>query len=180
MLGKTIQEACWIDVGIPNSHNLHEANKVYRYERTAYENMATESCLCCTISTFHNDIITIKLHDSLTLLSLLPVLYIVMQKAVIINSFRTWRKFLAEQRMGSAGQWDPYCLRTAKLLWSDGIGWWWWRWRFNAGLAAQRPIIKPAWIHNTVHCINNKRETTTTTVQPEQTKVSNNNFIQFH
>ena len=41
-------------------------------------------------------IILNKLHDSVKLLNLRPILYIPMQKAVILNTCRTVRKCLAE------------------------------------------------------------------------------------
>jgi len=41
-------------------------------------------------------IIPNQLHEGLKLLSLRPTLYVLMQKAVILNTWRIVRKFLAE------------------------------------------------------------------------------------
>jgi len=46
---------------------------------------------------FTTGIIRNKLHESLKLLSLRPGLYIIMQKAVMLNKFRIFRTILAEQ-----------------------------------------------------------------------------------
>jgi len=47
--------------------------------------MATDNCLYNTISTIHNGYY-LKLHISLKLLNLHPASYILMQKAVILNT----------------------------------------------------------------------------------------------
>jgi hypothetical protein len=49
-----------------------------------------------------------KLHKTLKLLNLRPALYILMQKAVILNTCRIVGKFLPEQWIKVLGQWDPY------------------------------------------------------------------------
>jgi len=46
-----------------------------------------------------------KLHESLKLLNLRPVLYILMQNTLILNAWRIFRMFLAEERIRSVGQW---------------------------------------------------------------------------
>jgi hypothetical protein len=78
--------------------------------------MATESGLYNTTSTIHNGIISDKLHDSLKLLNLRPALYILMQKAVILNACLIVRTLLAEQW----GAWSVtpvlFC-EPAKPLW---------------------------------------------------------------
>jgi hypothetical protein len=63
----------------------------------AFKNMTTENGLCmmpAVLST--TGIIPYKLHESSELPSLLPALYILIQKAVILNTCRISRKFLAE------------------------------------------------------------------------------------
>jgi len=45
-----------------------------------------------------------KLHENLKLLNLRPTLHILMQNALILNTCRRFRKFLAEQRIRSVGQ----------------------------------------------------------------------------
>ena len=55
---------------------------------------------------FTAGIITNKLHDSLKLLNICPALYILMLKAVALNTCRTVRKFLAEEWIGNAGHRD--------------------------------------------------------------------------
>ncbi len=56
---------------------------------TDFKEETTEPRLYCTILLSTNGIIPNKLHDSLILLNLRYALHILMQKAVIINTFRT-------------------------------------------------------------------------------------------
>jgi hypothetical protein len=69
----------------------------YRLERRADKNMATENGLYNAVSTSHNRFILYKLHESLKLLNPHPVLCILTQKAVILDTCRTVRKLLAGQ-----------------------------------------------------------------------------------
>jgi hypothetical protein len=67
-------------------------------KRRANKDMATKCSLYSTISIIHKGYYPpIKLDDSFKLLSLRPGLYILMQKAVILNTCDIGRKFLAEQ-----------------------------------------------------------------------------------
>jgi len=89
-----------IDVAIPNSHNLHSTiaatYRKYRHLAGEAENIAIEKDLYNTTSTDHNGYYC-RLHGSLKLLNIRPALHILMQKAVIHNTCRIVRKFLAEQ-----------------------------------------------------------------------------------
>jgi hypothetical protein len=64
--------------------------------------MTTEPGLYSTVSIIHNGYYPPpsqkkKLHDNLRLLNLCPGLYILMQKAVILNTCHVVTKFLAEE-----------------------------------------------------------------------------------
>ena len=72
MFDKTIKATHSVDVAISNSHSLHSTNHrespgVYRLERRAYENMATENGLYNTASAIQKRIVSNNLHESLTL-----------------------------------------------------------------------------------------------------------------
>jgi hypothetical protein len=78
-------------------HNYREALEVYRLERGAYKNMATENGVRNTTCTVHTGIIPNELHEGLKLLNLRSALYILMQKAVILNTCRIVKKVLARR-----------------------------------------------------------------------------------
>ena len=59
--------------------------------------MATEKGLYDTINTSTTGTIPNKSHENLKLLNLRPALYTLMHKAVILNTYRIVRKFLAQQ-----------------------------------------------------------------------------------
>ena len=102
MLDKTIKEVCLTDVAIPNGHNLHstitenfqkyadleEQLTRMRYLKTAHVIPPVLS----TAGTIRN-----KLHDILKLRDIRPALCIRMQKAVVLDTCRIVRKFLAER-----------------------------------------------------------------------------------
>ena len=75
-------------------------------------------------------IITYKLHESLRLFNLRLSLYIIKQKAAILNTCCIDRKFSVEEWKGSAWSVRPVLFwEPAKLLWSKESGWWWrWWW----------------------------------------------------
>ena len=102
MLDKTIEEAHLIDVAIPKCHNLHSTviEQLQQYTDLKEQlkkiwQMKTAYIIPLVLST--TCIIPNKLHESLKLLNPHPVLYILMQKAVTLNTCRIVRKFLAEQ-----------------------------------------------------------------------------------
>jgi hypothetical protein len=69
-------------------------------------------------------IIPNKLHKSLKLLNLRPGLYILMQKAVILNIYHIVRKFLAVQWIRSSCSVRPILFwEPAKLPWIKEYGW---------------------------------------------------------
>jgi len=74
--------------------------------------MTAELCLCSTIIII---IIITNAKDSLKLLTLCSSLHILIQKEVTLNTFRTVRKFLAENEKDFLVS-DPYSLKPAKQL----------------------------------------------------------------
>jgi hypothetical protein len=64
--------------------------------------MTTEMACIIPLVLSTAGIIPHKLHDSVKLLYVCPALYILTQKAVILNTCRTVRKLLAEQSITSA------------------------------------------------------------------------------
>jgi hypothetical protein len=111
-----------IDVAIPNSHNLHstitETYRKYRHLTGEVKNIAIEKDLYTTTSTIYNGYYC-TLHGSLKPLNIRPALHILMQKAVIHNTCRRVRKFLAKQWIRSA--WSVRLVlfqEPAKLLWT--------------------------------------------------------------
>jgi hypothetical protein len=102
ILNKTIKEECLIDTTISNSHNLHSTNTKKLQKYTALKEghirirqPQTAYIIPPVLSTM--GIIPNKLHRSLKLINLHHALYIPKQKAVILNTCHTVRKFLAEQ-----------------------------------------------------------------------------------
>ena len=94
---KTIKEAYLIDVAIPNSHNLHNTiiEKLQKYidlkeELIRIWQLKTAYIIPLVLST--TGIIP---NESLKLLNLRPALYIVTQKAVILNTCHIVRKLSA-------------------------------------------------------------------------------------
>jgi hypothetical protein len=90
MLDKTIKEACLINVAVRNSHSLYNAitEKLQTYtdlreELTRIWQLNAVHIVPLVLST--TGIIPDKLHDSLKLLNLRSGLYILMQKAIILN-----------------------------------------------------------------------------------------------
>jgi hypothetical protein len=59
--------------------------------------MATENGQYNASSTIHNRNYSKQNNDSLKLFNLRPRLHILMQRVVILNTYRTVRKFVAEQ-----------------------------------------------------------------------------------
>ena len=75
----------------PSQHHHREAPQVYELERGAGKDMATEKGLCYTTSAIvlsTTGIIPYKLRDCLKVRNIRPVLYILMQKAVILKLCR--------------------------------------------------------------------------------------------
>jgi hypothetical protein len=102
ILDKTIKAAYLIDVTIPNSHNLHSTitEKLQKYTDLkegliSIWQLKMAYIIPLVLSTM--GIIPNKLHESLELLNLCPALYILMQKAVKLNTCHIVRKFLAEK-----------------------------------------------------------------------------------
>jgi hypothetical protein len=81
---------------LPSQTHHRDAPKVYRLERIAHKNMATENSLYSTTSSIHKGNYSKQTTQKFKLLNLLPRLYILMQKAVILNTRSILRKFLAE------------------------------------------------------------------------------------
>ena len=102
ILDRPIKETYLTDVAVPNSHNLDRSitEKPQKYAdlkeeiirmwqlKIAYKVSLVLSIICY---------IQNKLHGSLKVLNLSPALYILMQKAVILNTCYIVRNFLAEQ-----------------------------------------------------------------------------------
>ena len=85
---------------IPNSQNLYCAitEKLQKYTELKEELTRVwqpKTAYIWVLST--TDITPNKLHESLRQLNLRPALYILMQKAVILNTWPTVRKVLVEQ-----------------------------------------------------------------------------------
>jgi hypothetical protein len=98
----TIKEAYSIDVAIPNTHNLHSTitKKPQKYTDLKEEPIRIwqlKTAYVITLLLPTAGIIPNKLHEGFKPLNLHPGLYILMQKAVILNTCRIVRKFLAEQ-----------------------------------------------------------------------------------
>ena len=96
-----MKEEYSIDVAIPNSHYLHSTitEKLQKYTDLKDElirmwQLKTAYIRPLVLST--TGIITNKLHESLKLLNLRPALYILMPIAVILDTRRIVRMFLAE------------------------------------------------------------------------------------
>jgi hypothetical protein len=101
-LDKTVKQAHSVDVAIPSNHNLHSTVTEKLEKHTdlteglkSMWQLKTACLIPLLLSTA--DVIPDKLHERLKLLNLHPALYILMQKAVTLNTCRTVRKFLAEQ-----------------------------------------------------------------------------------
>ena len=91
-LDKTVKAAQLVDAAIANSHNLRSTitEKFQKYTDLTEELVRIwQLQTACTVPPvlFTAGIIPNKLHDSLKLLSLRSALYIVMQKAVILNRY---------------------------------------------------------------------------------------------
>jgi hypothetical protein len=102
ILDKTIKEVCLIDAAVPNSHNLHSAitEKLQKYTELKEELIRVwqqETAYITPLALPTKESIPNKLHESLKLLNIRPDLPTILQKAVILNTCRTVRKFLAEQ-----------------------------------------------------------------------------------
>jgi len=107
VLDKTIKE--WYSVGaaIPDGHNLHSTitEKLHKYRYLKEElirmwQLKTANMMSLVLSKmgmFPN-----KLYESIELLNLRPGIYIIMQKAVILNTCHIIRMFLTEQPIRSA------------------------------------------------------------------------------
>jgi hypothetical protein len=90
-----------IDVAISNSHNLHSTitatYRKYRHLAGEVKHIAIEKDLYNTTSTNHNEYYC-RLHRSLKLLNIRPALHILMEKAVIHNTYMPYsQKFWSEQ-----------------------------------------------------------------------------------
>jgi hypothetical protein len=113
---KTTKETHSIDVAIPNSHNLSTiTEKLQKYTDLKEEfvriwKLKMVYTIPLVLST--TGTITNKLHEILELNNLHPALFILMQKAVILNTCRIIRKFLAEQRIRSVWSVRPYCFEN--------------------------------------------------------------------
>jgi hypothetical protein len=93
-----LQYAYLVDVAIPNSHNLHSTitEKLQNYTDLTERlvriwQLKTAYIMPLVLST--TGIIPNKLHESLKLLNLRPVLHILMLKAVILNTCRIIRNY---------------------------------------------------------------------------------------
>jgi hypothetical protein len=91
ILEKTIKEAYLLDVAIPNSHNLQSTitEKLQKYTKLKEELIRIwqlKTAYIIPLVVFTAGIIPKQLHDSLKLLDLRFALYILMQKAVILNN----------------------------------------------------------------------------------------------
>ena len=94
-----------------NNNNRNNIISIQTWK--AFKNMTTENGLCKTLRVLSTaSIIPNKLHESSELPSLLPGLYILIQRAVILNTCRTGRRFLAEHWIRSSGQWERYCFEN--------------------------------------------------------------------
>jgi hypothetical protein len=114
ILDNTIKEAYLIDVALPNSHNLHSiiTEKLQKYTGLKEEliriwQLKTAYMIPLVLST--TGTIPNKLRENLKPLNLRPALYILMHKAVILNTCRIVRTFLAQQWIRSACSVRPYC-----------------------------------------------------------------------
>jgi hypothetical protein len=81
----------------PSQHHHREVIEEYGLVRRAYKNTATESGQYNNASIVTPGIFPNKLHETLKLRNAFPALYILIQKAVILNRRRIVRKFFAEQ-----------------------------------------------------------------------------------
>ena len=102
LLDKTIKQAYLIDVAIPNRHNLHhiitkKLKKCIDLKEELIGIWQLKTAYIKPLVLSITGIIPNKLHKSLKLLNLWPGLYILMQKALVLNTFCIVRKFLAEQ-----------------------------------------------------------------------------------
>jgi len=102
LLDKTIKEVCLKDTVISKSHNLHstitenlQGYTALKEEHIRKWQLKTAYIITLVLSTM--GIIPKKLHGSLKLINLRHALYIPKQRAVILNTCHTVRKFLAEQ-----------------------------------------------------------------------------------
>jgi hypothetical protein len=102
MLDKTFKETCIIDVEIPDSQNLHRTitEKVPKYTDLkegliSIWQLITAFLISFALST--TAIISNKLHGNLKLLNLRPAMYIVTQKAVILDTCSIVRSVVTEQ-----------------------------------------------------------------------------------
>jgi hypothetical protein len=99
LVDKVSKTVYFIDIAIPNSHNLHAkyAEKLAKYSELSTETkdqwkMNTVVTSPITLST--NGIIPKTLHKALNTLSLHPNTFIELQKATILNTCSIVRKFL--------------------------------------------------------------------------------------
>jgi hypothetical protein len=102
VLDRIIKESYLIAVANPNSPNIHSTitEKLQKY--TALKKRLVRIWQLKTASVVKLILTTMgfvpkKSHESLKLLNLHPALYILMQKAAIINACSIATKFLAEQ-----------------------------------------------------------------------------------
>ena len=99
-------------VTIPNSHKLHSTitERLQKYadlKEQLVRIWQMKTAYILPLVLFTVGIVPDKLDESLKLLILRPSLYIVIQKAVTLDTYRTVRKFLAEQRLRSAWSVGP-------------------------------------------------------------------------
>ena len=81
----------------PSQHHHREDPEVYRLEGGLLSIWQLNTAFVIPFSLSTTGIISNKLHDSLKLLNRRPAIYIVIQKAVIINIFCMVRNVLVEQ-----------------------------------------------------------------------------------
>jgi len=123
------QKANLTNAAIPNRRNLNGTitEKLQKYTDLKQELIRKwQLKTAYTIPPVLPTTVTVpdKLHESIKWINLRPGIYIPTQKAVILNTCRIVRKFLAEEWIRSA-----WCARTvlfwksAKLLWSKVCGW---------------------------------------------------------
>ena len=100
MFDKTIKQAYLIDAATPNIHILHNTLTEKLHKSTGLKEELIRiwqlTMAYNTISAIHNGYY-LKLHISLKLLNLHPASYILMQKAVILNTCHKDRKFVGEE-----------------------------------------------------------------------------------